>query len=556
MQTNYFQRLTYLTLQVNPKITSIVLITAYTLCLAATYLTLIYPGSSYITIWLPDVIGFIDIANRVSLGEVPYKDFTFVYGPLVAFIPGLALFLGKNAGTIFAIDGFIVAVVLLFSALIILPRRLTTSAALLVFLFAWLLIVIPMGNGLTFSDISWAMYYNRQGWAALILIFVLYVEPVTIGKSDKWLDAIALALLVLFELGDKLPFAMVAVAFISINAMTSRYKRQVSLRSLVIIALVVTAEEAMFGLALPYLQNILTLSRSLNGGRLGIWVFATFLIENAPIILVSLGSVMAARAVGRQSALDWLYAVGVIASVLLLLTTIGAGSERGAFAVFIVLICLGELARRAEIENAKYSLLQVIPPWKSHLVSLGCLFIAAAFIATESGNRLLAWQDFAAKVQKNGPAASTPSRLSQILLPDIDKKKGGSIGITSYMETIIDGTNLLLTLQQPERTVLNFDMVNPFPYAAAMKPPVKGYPLFYFDGARTTNPTLLPAPKEFVGNVDYVMVPKMPYSNEQLEIMMKLYGAYLKQNYFLYKESIYWDLWKRNMESQNIKSFK
>ena len=84
MSNNYFRNLALLGLQLKPKNTTIVLLIAYAFCLFATYITLIYPGKSYISTWLNDVIGFIDIANRVSLGELPYKDFHFGYGPLVA----------------------------------------------------------------------------------------------------------------------------------------------------------------------------------------------------------------------------------------------------------------------------------------------------------------------------------------------------------------------------------------------------------------------------------------------------------------------------------------
>lgn len=547
MLNNFSRKLALLSLQVKPQITTTILLIAYVLCLGATYITLIYPGKSYISTWLNDVMGFIDIANRVSLGELPYKDFHFGYGPLVALIPGLALFWSGNAGTIFAVNGLIVSSILLFAALILFPRRLTASAALLVFLFAWLLIAIPMGNMQSFKDITWGAFYNRQGWAALIIIFVLYIEPVRTGAWGKWLDAVALAFLFLFELGNKIPFAVVALGFILINSMISRYNRQVSLRSLVIVIFAVIVEEIFLGLAVPYWHSILAVSSSLKGGRLGIWDFATILIDNAPIILGSLGAVMAAKAVGRRSVFDWFYAVGVIISVVLLLTTIGAGSGRGGFAIFIVFIILGELARRAEAEKEKEKTfsLQAIPIWGNHIVSLGCLFIAAAFIATESGNRLLAWQDFAVKVQKDAVSSNTPPRLSQILIPDWDKLKHASIGISTYMETIVDGTNLLITLEQPEQTVLTFDMVNPFPYAAGMKPPVNGYPLFWLGGSISSDPNLLPSPKDFVGNVDYVMVPRLPYDKEQLEIRMKLYGEYLEQHYSLQAETVNWYLWKR-----------
>jgi hypothetical protein len=162
-----------------------------TICLALgvlTHITLIAPGKSHVSVWLNHVFGLIDAANHSSIGEVPNIYFHSVYGPLVAWIPGLGLHIGFNYSTIFAFNGLIVSSLVLFCGLIILPKRFNRISSLSVFVFAWMLIVIPTGDGNNYHDISWGIFYNRQAWAASILTLAVYVDPEHSKTGDRLLD--------------------------------------------------------------------------------------------------------------------------------------------------------------------------------------------------------------------------------------------------------------------------------------------------------------------------------------------------------------------------------
>jgi hypothetical protein len=105
--------------QSSASINLIVLLLLYAVFLAITYGVFIYFRRSYITLWPNDVMGLIDIAHRVYVGQVPYKDFQLFYGPLVAFVPALGLALGLQGGAIFGVNALVAAGVVLPAAAVL-----------------------------------------------------------------------------------------------------------------------------------------------------------------------------------------------------------------------------------------------------------------------------------------------------------------------------------------------------------------------------------------------------------------------------------------------------
>ena len=163
---------------INRKLTScLVLSILFVACVIFSYLTVVMPGRSYIAIWLNDVMGLIDVANRIHIGEVPYKDFHWPYGLAVALIPGVGLNLGLSAGAIFGFNATVVGGLLLMTAVISLPRRLPLLAASLVFVFVWLLIVVPMGETQHFTAVSWGYSIIDRAGQRLFLFCCSTLNP-------------------------------------------------------------------------------------------------------------------------------------------------------------------------------------------------------------------------------------------------------------------------------------------------------------------------------------------------------------------------------------------
>jgi hypothetical protein len=540
--------------QIDAKKNYIFLIFTYITLLLLSFFTFVAPGASYVTVWLNDIMGLADVANRVYLGQVPYKDFQFPYGPLVAIIPGLGISLGLNLGQIFGFNGIVVASLLCMTEIIILSRRFTVVPALLILFFTWILIVVPMGETMPFNFVTWGTFYNRQGIAALIITFLLYVEPEYSTRRSKLIDALAISVLLLFEFYDKVTFAAIAFTFVIVNATVSRHNRQVSLLGVLFAVIFALMFEAFFHFHVNYFSNILQMSRMQNGNLFGIWRMLPVLINFSPFVLNCFAALLLVFFAGRRSWFDVLYVAGILVANILIHGTTGAVSVYGVSILLVaVFMSIGELARRSEFcKNSEINLhpKTILSHYPAFLM---CLFFLVMSISSEVLNRLVVWHDFTSKVTRYHSSSGVPERLSSTFT----KSNKGTNTIlyerdnliaSEYMKTLIDGSKKLSALGQFDKSVITFDMVNPFPYTTGMIPPVRGYPLFFIYGL-TINEGLLPTPSQFFGNAYYVMIPVLPINDDQLKIMMRLYGSYLKKNYFIFEKTEYWEIWIKNLNS-------
>jgi hypothetical protein len=554
----------------NASVNLIFLLLLYVFFLTVSYGVLVYFQRSYLKTWPNDVMGLIDIAYRVYLGQAPYKDFHLFYGPLVAVIPALGLALGLQGGTIFGLNALVAAGVVLPAAAILSARRLTLPAAVLVFVFLWLLIVAPMGEGRPPDEITWGAFYNRHGWGTLIALLLFYVAPDRPWRFGKWIDAVALAVLVLFSLYTKISFGVVSLGFLVASLVVSKYHRDVAALAIVLVVLVATTAEATFHFHAAYLRNIIEFMSKAQGGSLGAQQLVSLLIGNIPIIVGAFLALGAARVAGRRAALDILFVLVCIAATIVVRRSTGDNPTGLLVALVAVPLCFGELARRAEAAGGAAG-------WKGHFASTVCLLLAFLFMAPEAENRMLALGNYAARVARldrraldlgtlpSAPPAlagflvyrdgdadlfeltgdGSPSAAALLQAYRISRSPGESLTVEEYMRTVVEGALLLQTVEHAGRSVLTFDMVNPFPYVLGMRPGEHDYPQFWLYGPYSTNAALLPTPEAMLGSVDLVMVPALPYASAQLANMQTLCGAYLRQHFDLAGTSPHWRVWAR-----------
>jgi hypothetical protein len=559
----------------NASLNLIVQMVMYAGCMAVTYVVLVHFGTSYLKTWPQDVMGLIDSANRVYLGEIPYRDFHLLYGPLVPALPALGLALGLKGGAIFGFNALAAAGMVLPAASVLSSRRLALPAAVLAFLFLWLLIVVPMGEGRPYDEISWGTYYNRQGWAAFIALLLFYVVPERTWTAGRWIDAGAVAVLTLFNVYTKFSFGAMSLGFLAACLVVSPYQREVAIRAIALLALAAALGEAAFHFHIGYVRNIIEYISKAQGGSTGLQPLVSLLIGNTPIIAAAAAALLAARVAGRRSVFDILFVAGCVIATILIRLSIGDNNTGLLVALIAVPLCLGELARRAERDRGAAA------GWRNHLASTGCLVLAVLFIATEAENRLFAFGNYAARVaglnqraldvgtlpgapptlrgfliyRDNGPDLFTltndgsPSSLALLQSYRMTRSPGESLTAEEYMRTLVEGAALLQAFGAAGRTVFTFDMVNPFPYLMGLPPIERGYPQFWLYGAYSVNKALSPSPDVMLGTVDIVMVPQLPCASAQRENMMMLYGDYLRQHFAPVRTSAHWQLWSRNAAS-------
>lgn len=148
--------------------------------LAVAWFALVLPDASYTETYLNDVFGLTDGAYRVFTGQIPSVDFHTLYGAAIYYPAALGFQLGFSPGGVPGFGHFMTAVPLLLIATLACYRRLPLLHAVILIVFLFLLIVVPIRVGGEYSELTYGIFYTRHGWAALTIALLFYLEPRTV----------------------------------------------------------------------------------------------------------------------------------------------------------------------------------------------------------------------------------------------------------------------------------------------------------------------------------------------------------------------------------------
>jgi hypothetical protein len=121
------------------------------------YVTLVMPNASYVQLYLNDVVGLTDAAYRRFRGQIPSIDFKSLYGAAIYYPAALGFYFDFNAGAVLGFGHFVTAVPLLIMATLASYRRFPIAHSVILLLFLFLLIVVPMRLGGDFSQLTYGM---------------------------------------------------------------------------------------------------------------------------------------------------------------------------------------------------------------------------------------------------------------------------------------------------------------------------------------------------------------------------------------------------------------
>jgi len=117
---------------------------------------------------------------------------------------------------------------------------------------------------------------------------------------------------------------------------------------------------------------------------------------------------------------------------------------------------------------------------------------------------------------------------------------------SEYAYALASGINTLNLLNQQygRGPVVNFDFSNPFSALAGAEP-AKGDLLWYHPGRNITS-QIYPDPNVFLSNTRYVAVPKYPAGIGPRDLLLALYGQYLKDNFIKVADTSLWTFYLSN----------
>jgi len=459
-------------------------------------LILALPGQTVITRYPDDLFGLLDGAYRVGAGQVPGRDFHTPLGPLASYIPAAGHWLSGSLGAALPVGMALLIAAFAPAAGYVLGSRLHPFLAVSFGAFVILVLAAPINLGESVTALSFAMFYNRIGWAALAVLLVMYLRPRQAWPGQEGLDAAAAAFLTLVMVYTKITYGLVALAFLAFLLLDRRQRRWAA--SAILATLVAgLLVEAVWRSSLAHLADLLLTAQVSGSPRGTTGQIIDHLLGNlADYVLFALFAGLAlARsrsirdaafylfcavtgfAIINQNLQAWgiltLHAAAVVAAETILRTapeTAESGSEEGWLSA-----------------GAKLLLLALVLPTTVHCA------LALGLHATVAGLRA-------------GEPVPLPN-LKEVRLANL-WTWGDHEGGLKQFERIRSGAAALRALEPPASRVVVLDRANPFSAGLGLEPS-RGDSAWLRWG-RTLDATHFIPPGEFLAGAQVVMEPRPP----------------------------------------------
>jgi hypothetical protein len=507
-----------------------------------------------------DSLFFLDNAYRVLQGQVPYKDFSSAFGPLIFQIhaSGLAVSNLAPEGLAYAnaIWGLSIAV---WTALIA-RSRFSYPAPYLIGVYALCLIVAPFPLGSNPFDFGFAMTYNRYGFALLGIVVLecgalLFTDNMSTQKCGAVSTGVALGMLAFLKITyvfAGVPFVMFSLALADRTIRLARAIRIVC--SFLLVALVFLV---YLKFSIPEMMEDLSNAAFSRRLTLNLFVPVTFFDFSAGSLLLVLslliyGSRKSSDPGEHAAPAAVIFAIFSIAAGYLTLVTNNQVSSfplNGYAAIVLI-----ESYRRSEgiagLAKLPIGLSNSFPGkllGSVCIVPLCLLSIAALLTASSSQLR-----------NKAAPGAGIelPARGGRLVFRnfEVDTETTG----LPYVMAVKDGLALLERNSTGHEGILVLDEFNPFNYLLGRHPPRGGISAAAY--AYTFHEKAHPSALRFFGDAPIVLVRKYRKSVDQWErqdvrALLHIYGEALESDFALIEQTDHWELWRRkDAESQLLKS--
>jgi hypothetical protein len=506
-----------------------------------------------------DTFFFLDNAYRVAQGQVPHRDFSSAWGPIMFLIDATGLWMSgmrpTGLGYANAVFGGLIAI---WAFLVVRPRW-SSASACTVGIYTLLLITAPFPIGIAPIDFGYAMSYNRYGYALFGIIMMECVADVPSTQSESRgriggaiSTGIALGLLVFL----KISYALVAAPFIAaltICGGAGRVRRIVWLSSGFAILTVLVLCYLRFDIA-DMLQDLATAAAarrmSLDLSRP---IGALDLVQGILILIFAADLISGGRIAGDRAARSHgaLFALLTLAAGYLLLISNQQTNTfpLNGYAAVALVAAYGPLMTGRLLKWPGVS--QTFP---RTLLLAACILpfcivngISLAYAAVERQWPVAMehqWPIKAGVIPLEFPERGASLRF-RALIGERQTETAGA----GYVAALNDGVALLRRHSGDRDGVLTFDEFNPFNYLLDRPSPRGGlaaaaYNYIFSDKAH-------PTAERFFGDTPYVLVRKYKQDGRDMlessdvDALMRLYGPALRSHFAMVEETEHWALWRR-----------
>jgi hypothetical protein len=468
------------------------------------------PARTVTNAFVNDLLIFLDGAHRLVWGQVPNVDFHAALGPLTYIIPAAGLKLSGQLGGAMTVGMALTILALLPIMAHVIGSRLRPVLGLPFAAFLILLLAVPANLGADLSQMSFAMFYNRIGWAHLALLLVMFVPPQGDGRRQTWLDAACAAALVVMQCYTKSTYGAVAIAFVLFMLSDRRQRRWAAL-ALGIGAATALLVELVWQGSRAYVGDLLLAAR-VSGGR-DLEAVARGVLNNLPDVVLFAVATGLALWVTRSARLA-IFALGCLASGALILSQNAHGW--GIITLFAGAVAAAELAMRARPAGA--------PGAASFLVAGTPLLLVALLLPPVVRHATTLALHFGLALSDFG---------EPLPLPAMEEVRHGYVWpethngfAENYIASFAEGAAALAALDTPIERVVVLDFANPFSAGLGVAP-ARGDNSWLHWNRNVDEETFLP-PEEIMGDAKFVMVPRWGVNGPPL---FDVYQAHLDRHF-------------------------
>lgn len=526
---------------------------------AAAAWLLLAPGHLYSREMTWDLLFNLEGAWHIEHGHVPHVDFHEPLGMLGFALTNLGFRVVGYTPNAFLTGELMVLVAILAAAVPVAARRLAPAPALLFVVYEALLILLPANIGDAPNAYSFAMSYNRWGWAALALLCLLLFVGPRRGRDSRW-DEVALAVMLwVFLFYLKITFAAGAiVALVAAMVVVGRVRQRWRCWTGVLGAITLAAAAPMNH---AYLAEIWAYAAA-GSVRVNLLHLVNIVIDNrSEYALYS-------AAIGL---LLWLWQSGrapseAVASAIVL-TGLGVGvltqNAQKADIPLGIVICLltyntlavtGRTslpsAPRAPLPSGLTTILLVVLIWP--LVSIGAAakVFAGYYLAATSTDVMLAPPTSNLRGLAVPPLdRDVPNALARMGYEVLSSTRPSPIGDplaqAEYFEALLEAA---ATLADRPQKVLVLDQVNVMPFVLGYPPPRGSVLWMGADAPRRSA-------EETFGDVDVVLVPKYSTYAPTTALALSTYEEYLRHHFPVRSETPRWTFLRRTTAPQRVDMF-
>lgn len=521
------------------------LVASALLPLVAAAWLLLSPGRIFSREMTWDLLFNLAGAWELHNGQVAHVDFHDPLGTLSFLLTEIGFRAVGTTAFAFVVGLSIAGAAIFAAAIAAVRKRLPLVPALVFVLYVALLVLMPTNVGDPPTAYSFAMAYNRIGWSALSILFLIFFMPPRFaekrqGEKTRVVDlGVALFLLVaLYYL--KITYFLAGIGGLAVALVISDHIRANRRNWLAVWCIVAVNAIAPYNFA--YLRDIAEAIIA-GGARTDLRNCLVHFLENSAenaLVLVQLLIFVWLWARRQAMVLLLLGCVFIVVTGLFILSQNAQGAQ---IPLYIVISCLLYDALRRELVGVPAGNGRVGNGWQV-VPLLAAPLVFPALLIGGSLVSLVGYQEKASSdrdalvvEQTNLRGLSVPAQPAGLLHAlargeisfdtfnrERSVKPRYELTQFEYVETLLEAAALFGSDPDPHTRIVVLDQVNPLPFMLGFAPP-NGGNLWYGPGLKWRPPA------EVFADADVVLVPEFPTYGGSTAEAVRRYGAALARDF-------------------------